>query len=287
MSGNHIGAITRARALACRPDFLQSLPVVVFDKVVGQLGLADLVRLGLGSSWLHSAVFGKAFFWTVIRFDEVEAGCAAKVTDAALKCLLLRVNAGKACPAPPRPVSAGSRPRCFRPRPTFTAALTSAPPPFVVSPDAGLPLPLMPTLMRSYSHHHPPMPNALLFPPSTNHNATPATVTRTLSLRGCTSVTGAGLLPLQGSLVLERIDLRLGPKHHLTAGPTGLHADFVVPILSSMTDRNHVLATIQFRRARVVANFWQSIDEPFASLMQQLHIALYYRVKDSKTKCGF
>ena len=90
-----------------------------------------------------------------------------------------------------------------------------------------------------------------------------------------------------GSFVLERIDLRLGREHHLTTGPTGLDEGLVVPILSTMTDRLHALATIQFRRPRVAANFWESMDQPFRGLIDGLHAALRDRVADSKTKCGF
>ena len=91
---DYCGAQTRARAVASRPDFLRSLPVVVVDLVVGQLALVDLVRLGACSPWWHRSVFDKASLWTAIRFDEAGPGCAAKITDAALDCLLRRVNAG-------------------------------------------------------------------------------------------------------------------------------------------------------------------------------------------------
>lgn len=60
-------------------------------------------------------------------------------------------------------------------------------------------------------------------------------VTRYLSLRGCTGVTGLGLEPLRGSRTLEVIDLRLAPSmHYITAGDSGLEEKFVLSILSSM-----------------------------------------------------
>mmetsp|Transcript_41715 Transcript_41715/g.126570 ORF Transcript_41715/g.126570 Transcript_41715/m.126570 type:complete len:573 (-) Transcript_41715:154-1872(-) len=59
-------------------------------------------------------------------------------------------------------------------------------------------------------------------------------VTRNLSLRGCTAVTGLGLDPLRGSRALELIDLRLGSTDHCIPGETGLEEESILSILSSM-----------------------------------------------------
>ena len=113
-------------------------------------------------------------------------------------------------------------------------------------------------------------------------------ITRVISLRGCTSITGTGLHPLRRSLVLKQIDLRIGLDHHLTPGPTGLAELEVVSILSDVLQGgDSTLRMIQFRRMTLAENFWEGMSQPFRRLTQQLHIVLRERVVRSRTKCGF
>ena len=88
--------------------------------------------------------------------------------------------------------------------------------------------------------------------------------------------------------VLERIDLRIGPRDHLTPGPTELDDVEVVSTLQDLLDQpNNVLQAILFRRPRQRENFWEEMDEPHRSLIQQLHKALRDRVVKNQAKCGF
>ena len=89
------------------------------------------------------------------------------------------------------------------------------------------------------------------------------TVTRVLSLRGCTGVNGTGLKSLRDPhTVLERIDLRIGPRDHLTPGPTELDDVEVVSTLQDLLDQpNNALQAILFRRPRKRENFWEEMDE--------------------------
>ena len=77
------------------PDFLGSLPSLMLDQVIQQLGLRELVRLGSSSSWLARAVFEREELWTTLRFDQVDPDVAASLTDEALDRLLRRINAGE------------------------------------------------------------------------------------------------------------------------------------------------------------------------------------------------
>ena len=53
--------------LANVPDFLGSLPSLMLEHVIKQLGLRELVRLGSSSGWLGRAVFEQEEMWTKIH----------------------------------------------------------------------------------------------------------------------------------------------------------------------------------------------------------------------------
>ena len=84
--------------------------------------------------------------------------------------------------------------------------------------------------------------------------------TERISLRGCTSLTGRGLEPIRGSMMLRSIDLRLAREHETTVGATGLDDTAVLDVLSSMLPRfaatrtgidpSSALSLVQFRRSR-------------------------------------
>ena len=62
---------------------------------------------------------------------------------------------------------------------------------------------------------------------------------KTLKLTNCLRITGAGLEPLRGSVVIEQIDLCLAAKHQsaILDPPPPLSCELVVPILDSIIER--------------------------------------------------
>ncbi|KAL3804401.1 hypothetical protein HJC23_011329 [Cyclotella cryptica] len=75
---------------------------------------------------------------------------------------------------------------------------------------------------------------------------------KTLRLANCISITGAGLEPLRGSAIIEKIDLSLVGDHEspiLDVEPS-LSCDFVLPILDSIIERDgNALKYLQFPHA--------------------------------------
>ena len=59
-------------------------------------------------------------------------------------------------------------------------------------------------------------------------------ITRFLSIQGCTNITGYGLDAVRGSCALEEIDLRKSTEHCTSLGPTGLDNRYVLGVLSTM-----------------------------------------------------
>ena len=120
--------------------------------------------------------------------------------------------------------------------------------------------------------HAPALTDQMLLRLLTRTNA--VICTRKLSLRRCTSITGAGLKPLMGSRVLEVIDLRLGIDDDTTPGPiTGLTHSSVSALVDSIVKiHSSKLEVLLLRRQRARTRGWDddTWDMPWRSIIQRL-----------------
>ena len=117
----------------------------------------------------------------------------------------------------------------------------------------------------------------------------------TLKLRGCTSITGHGLEPLRGSLVLKKLDLSLAgstitanERAHLVPAPS-ICVDAVIPILHSIVDdERNILEHLQFPKTwRVVQD--ELLDEflsKYNRVLDNRELTCCHKHRHDEPPCG-
>ena len=115
-------------------------------------------------------------------------------------------------------------------------------------------------------------------------------VTTILKLTGCVGLTGKGLEPLRGSIVLREIDLRL-------SNMEGLESTYVLSLLSSMPpiapvpasfgNRHLGLSLVKFPvYSKAVDNWYKRFSYPAGNWLRKHNKAVQLKAIELRTSCG-
>ncbi|KAJ1448867.1 hypothetical protein M885DRAFT_623031 [Pelagophyceae sp. CCMP2097] len=118
--------------------------------------------------------------------------------------------------------------------------------------------------------------------------------TRSLSIKGCLSVTGAGLVQLRTSTVLETLDLRVSPFTDAPLKVKGsLDAALICAFLMNKMlpvqpseDRGQVLENVMLQPTRRSRRLLKQHDRPWRALLARVFESRAYRRRRDRTACG-